>query len=713
MENMESIVSLEKEPKNFMITNLISKVLSTISSGTPYYIFLVSPKPINSINEEYFAMDDEIVEKGILGDPLKFNKIFFFDYSQKGDDSGPKKVLGVENIQSVNPLIYKGYYYLKINLENGKIYFFLFNTAIALCYWLNGLRKSIQIKQEFKKLKYGVLKYNISILYKYHQENKWVEINEVINGILNGLDSEAFIDQFLEKFQVCTSEINYFCDAFFAHKPFVQSLFEAMIKTIHSGVRSSAMDFWNKNYIEMTAGEILSFGKVLLEYRKILKVWGVVDKKLKSTTEPVVITFANRLFNNSKEIMFNVIDEAMYKFRINNTFYENDSIRILEAHINICFENYVQFPIIELAVQLVDMLMMIITIIQINLITQLQESQKNFDLEVLASLLNNDFELLVQKFMKKIHKKTKNKISINDIRKMINYVYLQRNNLKISQVCLETLNQKVSIEIENLFYSQKKPFFKFKVQKFIDSIDKKLSKIFLGLKHEHEKFDIIDKLSLQIIHLYFGDFVLHAGKLKHKQVQNLLQKIPEDHQRLLNYFRPFVGTEVDCHFEIFKDLKTFLSTDDYELTRILILKFIAFFGHQYQLPENIKKLVSAKVYFSPIQSEQMLNGFLNIREEYLVDKRRSKSVVRYVKKLNPKVRQFISILKDHLQKRKDKIRSTNLNFRPQNTELSFQAISIEQIFSFFSKCRMLEFPLETDDLQIDEFIDQHIQKNKR
>lgn len=710
MENLESTVSLEKKTNNSMISGLVSKVLSTISNGTKYVLFLISQKPLNSINEEYFAIDDEIVDKGVLGDPIKFNKIFFFNHSSKGVYSSPKKVLGVENIQSVNGLIYKGQFYLKINLENGKLYFFSFENATTTWLWLNGLRKSIQIEQEFGKLKFGVLKYNIGMVYQYQAENKWVEIDQIISGVLNGLDSNLPIAKFLDQIRASTSETNFFCDAFFAYKPFVQSLFEALIKMIHVGMRSNMMDFWNKNYIELSAGEILSFGRALLDYKRILGNWGVVDLKMDSSIRPVVATFSNRLFSSSREILFNVIDEAMFQFRKDGSFYQNDSIRILEAHLNICFDNYGQLPIVENAEQLVRMSMMMVTIVQMNLITQLADSPKSLDIEVLASLLNNDFDQMIQQFMKKVHKKTKNELTLSRIRYLVNVPYFQRNQMKISQVCLEALNERVSIEVDSIFYMQKLPFHKFKMETFLTELEARLGPIFLGLRKEHEKFDIIDKLSLQLVHLYFEDFVKSAEKIKHKHVEKLLVKVPEDRQRLLNYFRPLVGVEVDCHFLILKDLGTFLATHDYELTRILILKFIAFFGKKYELPENIKRLVSSKVYFSPVQSEQMLKGFLQIREEFLLEKRRSKSVVRYVKKLNPRVRQFVNILKERLRQRQEKTRSSNLDFRPQNTNLNLQIVSIDQIFNFSAQCKLVKFPLEIDDLQVEEHIDSHFEK---
>lgn len=708
MENMDSIVTLERDASQNVLGSIVSRLVATISSGSPYYIFLISQKPLNAVNEQYFAIDDEIVEKGVLGEPLEFNKIFFYKYKGEGDDSGPKKVLGVENIQSVNAIIYKGYYYLKINLENGKLYFLLFKHAIPVVYWLDGLRRAVKIQEEFSRSRFGVLRYNIEMLYKYHEKNSWVEINEVIGAVTAALDPALPIEAFLDKLDAAVREVNFFCDAFFAHKPFVQSLFEALIRTVHVSARTALMDFWNQNYLAMAAGDILGFGRALLDYKAVLKRWGVVDGKMDECLAPVVVTFVNRLFENSKEILFSVIDEAMFQFRVDANKLRNDSLRILEAHINLCFDNYAQMPVVEMAAQLVQMSLMLVTIVQINLIAQLQSPQKTLDADVLGSLLNNDFDQMVRRFMKKVHKKTNNKLSLKQIRDMANLEYFQRNSAKISAECLASLNAQIALETENMFLAQRTRFHRFDLQALIDALDARLGRVFLGLDKEHETFDLLDKLSLLVVQLYFAEFVRWAPKMKQRHVERLLAKIPEDRQRLLNYFRPFVGHEVDCNVDILRDLAEYLRTDDFEKTRIGLLKFVAFFGEQYGHPDQVRQIVSAKLFFSDKQVEMLLRDFLETRAQYLEARRKNRPTRIYVKRINPKVRQFVQVLKRRLRHRHQQARSTALNFRPQNTELALYTFSVDEVFAYFSDCRLVMFALDVDDFAIEEHLDAHI-----
>ena len=627
--DFESIISLRKESGKEYSGGFLTKTFSKISNISTYHIFLISQKPLNNVDEEIFLNDDEIMQEDVLRESIEFNKIFYYEYTNSGDSSPSKKILPVENINSIKAILYKKEYHLKIKLETGKVYYFNFSNATEAWLWLNGLRKAVQTQEELTRSKCGLLKYNIGLLYSFHEHNKWTEIQDIINSIISELDAHAPIDKFHTQLEKTISEINYFCDAFFSYKPFIQQLFESMIKSMHIHVRSALMDFWNKNYLELQAGEILTIGKAIFRYKNMLRTWGVHDRKFDKCYSPIIITFCNRLFNSSKEILFNVIDEAMFKYRMEDKKYKNDSIRILETHINMCFDNYLQIPTKETARQLINMLMMIITIVQMNLITQVQNPKKNLDAEVLASLLNNDFDEVITKFMKKIYKKTKGQIQMNEIQSLINYEYLQRNNIKMSQECLKTLNNKMSLEVKHIFTGQRRPFLSFKLSKTIDEIDKNFSSVFLGLKNDHEKFDVMDKMCLELLNLYFDLFVTYAGGLNHFYVQSLIEKIPEDKQILLNYFRPFVSNDVDCHLNILDDLTRFLESDDYEETRILILKLISFFGDKYSFPYNLKRIIYCKYYFSSYQLETMYDEFNIIKRESDLANIEKKSFLKY------------------------------------------------------------------------------------
>lgn len=705
-------INLRKGSDDKFTGSFFTKTFSKISSQSDYHIFLISQKPLNPVDEEHFSIDDEIMNKDILKEPVKFNQLYFYEYESTGDSSEPKKLLEVERINSVHAVINKDEFHLKIILEAGKKYYFLFRFATEALLWLNGLRRAIQTQEEFSRSKCGVLKYNIGLLYQFHENSKWGEIQEVVDSIVSRLDSQKYIKTFLGELETTIKEINFFCDAFFSFKPFMKSLFESMIKSIHVTIRSALMDFWNRFNLEMTAGEILALGKNVHWYQSMLRTWGVIDRKLDKCNKPLITTFCNRLFQSSKEILFNVIDDAMFKFRVEHGKFRNDSIRILEAHINLCFDNYAQYPTRATAHELLRMISIMITVVQVNLITQIQNPKKNLDAEVLASLLNNEYDEVIKKFMNKVQRKAKGQLQISDIQTLFNYEYLQRNNIKIGEECLRSLNNKIQLEVENIFRNHQVIFNQFKIKKVIDEIDKVFSHVFLGLRHDHEKFDIMDKLCLQLLDLYFEAFLRFSERISHSTLELLLHKIPKDQAKMFKYFRPLVGNDVDCHLSIMTDLTLFLETHDYEESRILILKILAFLDSRHLTQDNINRLIQCKYYFSSYQIEKMVGEFTQIKRESDLQSFKSKSIIRKVGRVTTTVKKFASMLKRKIRSKKSRIsmiRTDTTDFRPQQTTLMIPSFSVDEIYSFSSPCSMVKFPLSLSDAEVPHFLNSHLE----
>jgi len=64
-------------------------------TGSQYYFVLICQRPINLVDQEFALTDDVILEKETLPDWMEFNKLYYFDYSAKGDITPFKKSFNV------------------------------------------------------------------------------------------------------------------------------------------------------------------------------------------------------------------------------------------------------------------------------------------------------------------------------------------------------------------------------------------------------------------------------------------------------------------------------------------------------------------------------------------------------------------------------------------------------------------------------------------
>jgi len=64
-------------------------------TGSQYYFVIICQRPIHHTDQEFALTDDVILEKDSLPDWMEFNKLYFFQYSARGDITTYKKFLEV------------------------------------------------------------------------------------------------------------------------------------------------------------------------------------------------------------------------------------------------------------------------------------------------------------------------------------------------------------------------------------------------------------------------------------------------------------------------------------------------------------------------------------------------------------------------------------------------------------------------------------------
>jgi hypothetical protein len=689
---------------------LIGNMINGMKQPSSYYAFLICQKPITSVDEEYFLFDDEVLESNVLVEPFEYNRIYLFTYRSMGDSSPLKKVLPVEQISSILAKEYNGEYKLKIEMSDQKKYSFVFQCAFECLNWLQGLRKSIQIQEEILRSNYGLIKYNISILYKQYENKELDCIYEVVDSLYLDLVLKHSIDEFLARLAETTREINFFCDAFFAFKPFISNFFEIIVKRIHLAMRTRLCEFWNLRFSEMNSGEILSFGKHAHSYKEMIGQWGLVDEKFNQYNSPVIKTFCSQLFDSSQEIMFNVIEEAMFKFKKEKMIFKNDSTKILEAHMNILFENYNQFQTIETAKHLTILVANLVGIVQMNIIIQIQCKKRTIENEVLTSLTNNSFETLIRNFVKKVHLKTKSELSLKEIRELINYHYLLRNNERLSQVCLKKLNTRIMLEIKDLFHSQRRDFLSFQISNLIRQIDLLYRDIIFGFQFEFDKHNFVDQIGNKVVTLYIQKFLIYLPHISNENYNMVLNKLEADRVKLLAFFRPLVSKELDPVIDMLNNFETFYRTNDVDFMRTLIFKIIAFFGKDFINDAHLEQIFKAKIYLS----SRHINRFIEEFKKHYSNKQKRHSVIltqsntilsRF--KLIKIARKFRKIIRTNHE---DKFK-TNLEAYKSNTQqLLYKSFVIDDIFKFRASCQMIKFPESIEDLEIETFVDNYLKR---
>jgi len=182
----------------------------------------------------------------------------------------------MSEIESINLSVDGSTQLVNLNLPE-KTVKLVFKSSYETRIWLEGLRVAVESEREIRRTVEGVLKYNVSTLYFYFSAQMDNQIENFVASMSSGLLLSMSAVQFSAELKRVSTEFGYFCDAFYARKPFVLALFKFIVTSIHKKVREVVREYWNKFFPTFQAGEITLIASALAAYNDKLAFWKVID----------------------------------------------------------------------------------------------------------------------------------------------------------------------------------------------------------------------------------------------------------------------------------------------------------------------------------------------------------------------------------------------------------------------------------------------------
>lgn len=665
-------------------STMLNNLMSGMKASSLYYGFLISQKTINEVNEKYSIVDDEVLDNSSLEKPFKFNIIYLYEYKMEGDETPIKKEIDIKEIHNIQYVFRGNAYTVTFDMSPNKSYCLDFQSALVCLNWLNGIRNAKRTEQEISVSISGILKYNIKIVYELFAKNQIEEMKSISHHIYKNLTEQTDTDVLLQNFKNSVKEVHYFCDAFFSYKPFMKDVFQINFQNIHENIRSIMMDFWNSKYKSLSSGEILTFGKISHEYSTTLHNWGIQDSKFEDVFEAVSKTVCKHLFDSSIDIIFKTINECLFSFRKESGYFINNSIRLLEAHSYICFDNFDQIPRMEMSQWLVKMITMMISIVQTNLIILIEKNSDILEDEVLVSLINCGFDDFIMKLMTKIN--SKSKISFEELRKMFSYDYLQRNNLKMNEVSFKVLENKIVHEIEQIYNQDKVSFIDHDMQAFCMEFLILYSDILQGFTKHWNCIMLMEKITYKLMEIYVQHFFEFSENISIDNFYQLITKIQQDKIKLTLSFQPFSGEDILIWLFPLSTIINFLKNDSIESIRTNTVALFAYFGELFISETNMESLLAYKVFFSDEQLfliKKELSNSIKVHKEH--GNRNGIKSLKNILNIAPKIQNFIKSFRDK-KNNKNKRERGKTQVGSQILKSFKKMMSIEEIFTFETDC---------------------------
>jgi hypothetical protein len=499
---------------------------------------------------------------------------------------------------------------LTLNIEN-----ISFSVILKHAYDAVGLYDGITIAKETQKeisrsLKKNI-KYNIDIFYDLFGRGDYNLVGKLLEDMCKNVIGDLPLDDYIAGFKTLIEEFDFLIDAFYCRKPLITGVFRKMIVAFHTIIRNTFEKNWNFNLTNLTAGSSLTMLETMYEYVHLLKKLSIKDQNIDSWEIPVMKTFLSYLFEQSKEILLNLLDDFLI---IDNSKKDKLYTHVpdnLEFHLNFVLNHYLRAPLVTFAKEIGIFIGNALCRFFINVFHYLKTNEGSID--TYSLIINTNFIRIKIALQKRITDLTKNQITIMQTKKLFNddfILYLLRG---IYRICFDKIKSKMLAEVDEEF--TKCLFFldldiNKVIQNILGRIKFELAKIF---SQETQK-DMMNFVMLKISEKYILLYLKIEGETIQKSRSSILLKIKSD-LKIFKKFSTEDGTDdVKDSLKLIEIFSEFISSNDFDEILVGLINLQARFP-ELVLEQNLRNLVLAKESISNDLQNSLIDIFLRPREK--------------------------------------------------------------------------------------------------
>ena len=469
--------------------------------------------------------------------------------------------------------------------------------------FMDAFRRSAEIEKEIKRTIHGVIKHNIGILYFYFHSHLDDENKKILENLTINLSPDLKADELITELSKINTELDHFFDAFYAHKPFILILFKFVVYNIHRKIREVIHEFWNKRRKILNALDIIRLMEAVFKYLKMLRFWGIEDSKFGLYIPSLFKIFINKLFENSKQLLSNILYDLRNKYHMENGKIVSRSSENLESHINMIIDHYKQVPARESVEPLIDLCSSTFVIFLLNIKKFLRNEV--FPVEIYTAQINNCYFNVIKKLKKRVHNYTNSQVSLKELKKLVNEDLLVKLINDIEEMC----KKRVLMYFRNytrLKFLQQKSFFEFDFEKSLEETIAELKERCDKIDNKFMVNDIYTTTFDFIVDIYFEFFTKFTGSFVTKDYARIVSKIKSDAVRMeKKAIQLNIESRNNIRFKL-KQMQVFIQSEDIDQVIITIMNMNIFYKNLIT-PDRIDNLLKAKVLFPPSSLEYISN----------------------------------------------------------------------------------------------------------
>ena len=524
----------------FKIDELLSlkapKIQDRIYHGFIYFenikmwLFIFSSRPLD---ESKYLEDELTLNKNILKKWLKFDTLFIFNIK----NNKIEKEIDLKNCFKIEKNEDEKKYFILLDLCDNIIKLY-YDKKFERDKWFEILKISRKTAKEFKN---SITKHprNIENLYKLFKESKYKR-NEKFNDEVNHVLSQT-IDNFnilKEYLDILSEKIFSTIDGCLSHDPPLKDLLEEYCTFNNKNMIKVVCKFWKDNYSTLTLINLIYLAEILFKYAKNLKLFKIIDKNFDNNALVFIhIYFKNLQIDLYENIKFILKKERETKyFEDKNKNLKTNGIYDLFNLLFIIFDELKKYHYKELYLEFCGFVREILLKYIQGLDCVISNKNIILDNKFNIAIANNSIEFLI-KFKILIEKIIEEKILIKDeIEKSMNYKIINKLITLLTDNAIINFIKEYSEKIREGFV--KKNLKDIEINKILELVNN-LFKPFFILMNSVTKKKCLSYILKETVYNYLN--VLFFTKTDFKKIQEIKDKINNDHQRLFHVYNEFIG----------------------------------------------------------------------------------------------------------------------------------------------------------------------------
>ena len=534
----------ELESKNLLsiykIDELLSlkapKIQDRIYHGFIYFenikmwLFIFSSRPLD---ESKYLEDELTLNKNILKKWLKFDTLFIFNIK----NNKIEKEIDLKNCFKIEKNEDENKYYIILDLCDNMIKLY-YDKKFERDKWFEILKISKKTAKEFKN---SITKHprNIEKLYKLLKESKYKcneKFNEEVNHVLSQtIDNFNILKEYLD---ILSENIFSTIDGCLSHDPPLKDLLEEYCTFNNKNMIKVVCKFWEDNHSTLTLINLIYLAEILFKYAKNLKLFKIIDKNFDNNALVFIhIYFKNLQIDLYENIKFILKKERETKyFEDKNKNLKTNGIYDLFNLLFIIFDELKKYRYKELYLEFCGFVREILLKYIQGLDCVISNKNIILDNKFNIAIANNSIEFLI-KFKILIEKIIEEKILIKDeIEKSMNYKIINKLITLLTDNAIINFIKEYSEKIREGFV--KKNLNNIEINKILELVNN-LFKPFFILMNSVTKKKCLSYILKETVYNYLN--VLFFTKTDFKKIQQIKDKINNDHQSLFHVYNEFIG----------------------------------------------------------------------------------------------------------------------------------------------------------------------------